>query len=209
MQLSSCLKGNGQGPWSNSWSLLSIPPFNNKCLGYSHIQRGSCQVKRRINRTLPMALLWSLKCSFRLDAPVLSNISNVNQENSSAWMNMTTTKLKSLVNVELTVGLRQFRLLLFSSFGQKVNFPIFSQIVVCQNGVAVHGIYRIISKVILNVRKEKRICSVFPVSTRATVYNSTQDWKCLAFYFHSPEKYLSATHKQLGPWINLNPTGLC
>lgn len=118
-----CLKGNGQGPWSNSWSLLSIPPFNNKCLGYSHIQRGCCQVKRRINRTLPMALSWSLKCSFRLDAPVLSNTPNVNQENSSAWMNMTTTKLKSLVNVELIVGLRQFRLLLFSSLVKKLIFP--------------------------------------------------------------------------------------
>lgn len=96
---------------------------------------------RNINRTLPMALLWSLKCSFRLDAPILSNIPNVNQDNSSAWMNMMTTELKSLINVELMARPRELRLLLFSSsLVKKVNFPIFSQIVIYQVGVVVHGI---------------------------------------------------------------------
>lgn len=51
-------------------------------------------MEKSINRTLPMALLWSLKCSFRLDVPILSHIPNVNQENSSAWMSMTTPKIK-------------------------------------------------------------------------------------------------------------------
>lgn len=135
-----------------------------------------------------MAIPWSFKCLFRLDAPKLSNISKSKYPNISKSI----PKLTILVNVELLAVWAPPLLHL----GQEIIFPMSSQILTCQNGVAVHGICRINFKVISKC-KEGEVH--LPVSTRATVYNSAQYWKHLIFHLHIPVKYVSVTHKQLEP----------
>lgn len=135
-------------------------------------------------------------CSCVLNAPILSDIPHINQESFCTWMNMTTSKLKSLLNVGLVVGLRQFKIFLCSSLMKRLIFSLSHRLSFKMELWCMEFTGQFLKK--RDFKTDKCIFSVLPGSTRTLVYNNTQECKSLIFNIHGPVKYLSVTCKHLG-----------